>query len=251
VRNFPEQHDLTKEDYVIICGDFGIWNKNSQKEIKNFQELEKRKFTTLFIDGNHENFDQLSQYPVKQWNGGLIHEISPSILHLMRGQVYTIHGKKFFTFGGSRSQDVSDGILDPDDPKLKHKIRRLELQGKFMYRVNHISWWAEEMPSLLEYAEGIKNLDAHNWKVDYVITHSCPAHIQDQLSNGRFQQDDLTRYLENISHKLKFKQWFFGHYHSDAIYSSRYFLFYYKILNLKVLSALTWGHEQNESEDVQ
>ena len=23
---FPEQKQMTKDDYVIICGDFGIWN---------------------------------------------------------------------------------------------------------------------------------------------------------------------------------------------------------------------------------
>ena len=26
-RNFPEQKEMTKDDYVIICGDFGgVWN---------------------------------------------------------------------------------------------------------------------------------------------------------------------------------------------------------------------------------
>lgn len=24
--SFPEQKEMTKDDYVIICGDFGIWN---------------------------------------------------------------------------------------------------------------------------------------------------------------------------------------------------------------------------------
>ena len=27
-KNFPEQYEMTKEDYVIICGDFGgVWNR--------------------------------------------------------------------------------------------------------------------------------------------------------------------------------------------------------------------------------
>ena len=30
-RNFPEQREMTKEDYVIICGDFGgVWNKGGE-----------------------------------------------------------------------------------------------------------------------------------------------------------------------------------------------------------------------------
>ena len=33
----------------------------------------------------------------------------------MRGQVYEINGKTFFTFGGASSHDIQDGILDPND----------------------------------------------------------------------------------------------------------------------------------------
>ena len=29
--NFPEQSEMTKEDYVIICGDFGgVWDKGEE-----------------------------------------------------------------------------------------------------------------------------------------------------------------------------------------------------------------------------
>ena len=28
---FPEQNEMTKDDYVIICGDFGgVWNKDTE-----------------------------------------------------------------------------------------------------------------------------------------------------------------------------------------------------------------------------
>ena len=31
--NFPEQKEMTKEDYVIICGDFGgVWNKDKESK---------------------------------------------------------------------------------------------------------------------------------------------------------------------------------------------------------------------------
>lgn len=54
--NFPEQKEMTKEDCVIICGDFGsVWNKEKEsKEEKHLLDwLESKSFTTLFIDGNH------------------------------------------------------------------------------------------------------------------------------------------------------------------------------------------------------
>ena len=63
-RRFPEQKEMTKNDYMIICGDFGgLWCGN-EGERRRLQELNNRSFTTLFVDGNHENFDLLYQYPV-------------------------------------------------------------------------------------------------------------------------------------------------------------------------------------------
>ena len=70
---FPEQNEMTKDDYVIICGDFGgVWNKGeeSKMETKVLDWLDCKLFTTLFVDGNHENFDRLYAYPVEEWHGG-------------------------------------------------------------------------------------------------------------------------------------------------------------------------------------
>ena len=53
---FPEQNDMTKDDYVIICGDFGgVWNKDeeSKEETMLMDWLDCKSFTTLFVDGNH------------------------------------------------------------------------------------------------------------------------------------------------------------------------------------------------------
>ena len=63
---FPEQQKLTKDDYVIVCGDFGgVWNyeKESNNEKYWLDWLNDKPFTTLFVDGNHENFDRLYNYP--------------------------------------------------------------------------------------------------------------------------------------------------------------------------------------------
>lgn len=39
-----------------------------------------------------------------------------------------------------------------------------------MFRINHISWWQEELPSQKEMDEGIENLVKYGNKVDYIIT---------------------------------------------------------------------------------
>ena len=61
---------MTRDDYMIICGDFGgVWD-GGKKEERNLDWLEDLPFTTLFISGNHENFDLLRKYPTEEWNGG-------------------------------------------------------------------------------------------------------------------------------------------------------------------------------------
>ena len=46
---FPEQANMTKDDYVMICGDFGgVWD-GSEEEQRWLDWLEERPFTTLFI----------------------------------------------------------------------------------------------------------------------------------------------------------------------------------------------------------
>jgi hypothetical protein len=77
----------------------------------------------------------LNAYPVEEWHGGKVHKIRPSVIHLMRGQVYELQGKKFFTFGGAQSHDISGGILELDDPDLYEKRRKLsELIYKYIER---------------------------------------------------------------------------------------------------------------------
>lgn len=75
---FPEQNEMTKEDYVIICGDFGgVWDKDKESAREKWwlDWLESKPYTTLFADGNHENFDRLYDYPAEEWHGGKVHKI--------------------------------------------------------------------------------------------------------------------------------------------------------------------------------
>ena len=131
---FPQQKELTKNDFVIICGDFGLCWDGSHREMWWQDWLTAKNFTTLWIDGNHENFDMLYQFPLIDKFGGKVREIAPDIYHLDRGQVLTIDGKRIFCMGGARSVDKE-------------------------YRVEHISWWKEEMPSREEMERAIAALD--------------------------------------------------------------------------------------------
>lgn len=88
INNFPEQKEITRDDFVIICGDFGlIWAQEESKREKYWLDwLEDKPYTTLFVDGNHENFARLNACPVENWHGGKVHKIREHVIHLMRGE---------------------------------------------------------------------------------------------------------------------------------------------------------------------
>ncbi|MGI6011780.1 MAG: metallophosphoesterase family protein [Ruminococcus sp.] len=224
---FSEQKEMTKDDCVIICGDFGIWD-NSKREKNNLDWLESKSFTTLFIDGNHENYDILDGLPVSEWNGGKVHFLRPSVIHLMRGQVFAIEDKIFFTFGGARSHDIQDGILEAGDPRIKEWKRDYVK----MFRINHVSWWEREMPSDAEMDEGIENLQRIGCTVDFVVSHCGPASAVAQYSHGGFKTDCLTQYFEEIRSKLDYKKWFMGHYHDNKAINDKEIILYEQIIRI-------------------
>ena len=104
---------IGKDDYLIICGDFGfIWNPSGESAKER----------------NHECFPRLYQYSEAVWNGGVVHVIRPHVLHLCRGQLFEIEGKKIFTLGGASSHD----------------------RGPAVGEKNSKGWYPEEVPSIAE-----------------------------------------------------------------------------------------------------
>ena len=154
-----EEKTWTQEDTVIICGDFGFLFENNESENAFLDALEARPYTVAFIDGNHENFPAIFSYPEEQWNGGRVQRIRRNILHLMRGQIYSIEGKKIFTFGGGYSRD-----------RMRRKL--------------NVSFWNEELPSSEEYHEAVRNLREHGNRVDIVLTHTGPKGILRRMGWG-------------------------------------------------------------------
>lgn len=210
---FPQQRDLTKEDVLIIAGDAGIiWNglnskgHLSERDRRLIRAYERRSFTTAYIDGNHENHHAISLFPVEEWNGGKVHRISPSIVHLMRGECYNINGKKIFTMGGATSIDK-------------------------IWRKPGISWWAEEMPSKKEYEHAKETIKANSGTFDYIITHCTATDIQRRI-NPKFDVDQLTDFFNTLI-DLKYKKWLFGHYHIDKEIDDKYIALYRKVVELQ------------------
>lgn len=207
---------MTADDYLIICGDFGlIWNfkREIRKERKWLNWLNKRPWTTLFADGNHECFPRLNAYPEKEWCGGRVHEIRPRVLHLMRGEIFDIQGTSIFVMGGASSHDR--GPLAGDTEVV---------QGKF--------WWPEEIPSEEERRHGLENLAKHSNEVDYIITHCLPTSLQDFVKKGEYQPDAITDYLETVYNTVTYKRWYCGHYHYNIDVTPRVTILFSRIIHI-------------------
>lgn len=181
---------ITEQDYLIILGDAGIiWSESEHGEVIDFYN--SLPYTTLFLDGNHENFDLLECYPTAEKFGGTVREISPKIYHLMRGEVYTIDGNKFFVFGGGFSL-------------------------KKLTNSSPITVWEREMPNEVEYSNGLKNLQKYNFKVDYILSHVAPTKMAEIIQVSLSPQEIvLNDYLDGIRKRTTFKKWYFGHHHKD------------------------------------
>ncbi len=201
---------LTKKDYMIIAGDFGGM-KEEGEFATTLQMYADLPFTTLFVDGNHENFDLLDTYPIEIWNGGKIHRISSDIIHLMRGQVFEIEGKTFFAFGGATGAD-----------------KCLRIEG--------YDWFPQEIPSREEYEEGVANLKKYHNTVDYIVTHTCDEKalwyppLVTRVSHREVCPENLM--FSHFEEIVSYKHWYFGHYHLDGDLTAKKTVLFQKILPL-------------------
>lgn len=205
--------NLTKNDYVIVTGDFGfVWGVNEyhiKDDDKWLDFLEEKPWTTLFVDGNHENHIRLNQYPIKEWRGGRVHKIRESVFHLMRGEVFEIEGKTFFCFGGAESTDKQ-------------------------YRLPYQSWWPQEIPSQEEYNNAISNLEKINYRSNYIVTHAMPDIYVRELYGSQYVGGDKTAYMLNdFLLQCIYDKWYCGHYHLDAKMRDNFQICYKQIYEIK------------------
>lgn len=195
-KHFPEQKDLTKDDVLLIAGDFGFpWCYPENKTDKYWLKwYESKPFTTLFIDGNHDNFPALDSYPEIEFHGAKCNAIRPHVLHVKRGEVLEINSHKILCIGGAVSVD-----------------KYLRTPGE--------SWWPEEVPPEAEWNKVFSALKQK--KPDVIISHDCPAYVSRRMHGNTVMpsvvQSQLDRILNTIcANNIPVSKWYFGHHHIDA-----------------------------------
>lgn len=206
------------DDYLIILGDFGLpffdadrkSKKKKKKTTEPFNEdystwmkfLRKKPYTILWIDGNHDNHAFWKKQKVTKKFGGRvqIHPDAKNVIHLMRGEVYMIDGKRIFTFGGAASHDMA-------------------------YRAAGLNWWPEEIAQPDEMNRARRNLAACGWTVDYVLTHTPPDCIMRPLlyeanCMERYVPDSTAFFLDEILCNVRYRAWLSGHLHIETYYQA-------------------------------
>ena len=190
---------LKSGDRAFVLGDFGVgfWNGRYWSEETFYDYLEQQPYMVCFVDGNHEDFNKLNSYPVESWHRGQVHQIRKNVIHLMRGEIFELEGKTIFTFGGGYSYD-------------------------YARRAEGYDWWPQEMPSQEEYQHAYQNLEKHDWKVDYILTHTCPSETIAYMRTMQIGVKDLVEgerelnlFLDYIRAETSYQKWYFGHFHVD------------------------------------
>lgn len=209
---FVEQKELSVDDNLIILGDFGlIWDNNIEDEMM-LDELDKKQYNILFVDGAHENFTLLNEYEVVDLYGGKAHKIRDNIYHLIRGEVYVIGGKKYLVFGGGESEDKG-------------------------YRVEGETYWKEEVPTDDDWNNLRSNLKEHNNYVDYVLTYTTPSSdlklIGAEYGINLGTGNSINRALEELKKEIKYKKWIHSYYHLDVEISRKHTSVYESFIKLK------------------
>jgi len=213
---FPEQKTMDKDDLVICLGDFGLWWDilASKEEVHWRKWLMEKKFQMCFIEGNHENFTLIEkEFTEIDFLGAKAMEYKTkfgSIIKLNFGEVYEYQGKKILCIGKAMSQDK-------------------------VYRTEGIDWWPEEEPSFAEYEHALSNIEKHEYKINYILSHTSPQKIIGPMFNiwneGK-ALDPVSKFHDHVVELLQEKgdgtleEWHFGHFHENTNYGLDYIDFY-------------------------
>ena len=209
IEQFCERICPTREDVLIILGDAGINYYGGWRDWKLKRRLAELPLTLFSIHGNHEQRPMMiPSYHTTVWNGGEVYveDEFPNLLFAVDGSYYSFDGVQTFVIGGAYSVD------------------------KFYRLANDWGWWPDEQPDEATKLRAERQLEAHEWQADVVLTHTCPLRYEptevflsgvDQSSVDKSTEE----WLDSIERRLQYKQWYCGHYHTEKAIDKLTFMF--------------------------
>ena len=96
-----------------------------------------------------------------------------------------------------------------------------------------------------------KVLEDHNWKVDYIFTHTSPEKFEPtEMFLTGLNQDNVDkkteRWFNKIENKLDYKKWYAGHYHTNKTVNDKFQFLYEEV---QVLNTENEGSENENNEE--
>jgi len=206
---FCKRMQTTKKDILVILGDAGLNYHLNDRDENLKKDLESWPITILCIHGNHEQRPYaIGTYEERTWRGGIVYAEPqfPSILFAKDGEIYDFEGKKVIALGGAYSVD------------------------KYYRILKYLPWYDNEQPSeeIKQYVK--QQLDAVNWKVDYVLSHTAPLEYEPTevflpgMDQSRVDKS-TEKWLGKIEEKLEYEKWYCGHYHTAKTVDKIQFMF--------------------------
>lgn len=209
--------DITKDDILIVAGDFGVpWSNPADMldgALINFYD--SLPLTTMFIDGNHDNFIALKKLPTCEKFGVTCGAVSESIYHIRRGEVLDVAGG-ILCIGGANSVDK-------------------------LARTPYVSWWPDEEITEEDIDKATKAIAMHQPSV--VISHDAPYSVLKTLyGKGNAFQTNSSKALETLYQYIKenntsITDWYFGHHHVNRTLTDDRITFHAMYNSIEMISA--------------
>ncbi len=203
------KNNITSDDVLILLGDVGLnYYGADQMDRKRKIRLNRMEIPIFCIHGSHEERPfNIPSYHEAVWHGGTVYveDDFPNLLFAKDGEVFNLEGQKAIVVGGAYSAD---------------KFQRLR------YGWN---WFPDEQPSDEIKKRTEESLDACDWKVDLVLSHTCPQKYTpvETLISGLDESTvdrSTEEWLDAIENRLDYKAWYCGHWHIDKHIDRMHFL---------------------------
>jgi len=176
---------LHNPSIILATGDYGYWA--NIKFDNPFPYPKNKKTKVFFCDGNHEYHPGLIKLTKNKKSPVKLHN---NVFYMPRGSVLKINNYNILFMGGADSIDKE-------------------------YRTVGYDWFEEE---LITNNDMLNLPDSNSTNIDIVISHTCPIEFDPMIpyNDYRYQKynDPSRKFLSDILHIYKPKQWFFGHWHT-------------------------------------
>jgi len=199
LRRFFRDKAVSEDDTLIILGDTGLNYYNDERDSPHKNAAARLPLTLLCLRGNHDRRPEtMADYRTQNCFGGMVYvaDAYPRILFMGDGQIYRIEGRSFLAIGGAYSIDK-----------------------EWRLRQGH-NWFTDEQLDLREMRVIEAKLQAERWQADIVLSHTCPLRFEP--AEALFAGVDQSRvdksmewWLDSIEQRLRYRQWFCGHFHID------------------------------------